>query len=89
MSVFLGIDIGGTNIKAALVSEAGSVLAFQSRSWSGGPVGDAVTAAAALADSVRGSRGADSPCACGVGVAGLVDTSSGIVRLSPNLPQWR
>jgi glucokinase len=89
VGAYLGIDIGGTNIKAALVSDAGLVLAFQSRSWSGGRADDAVSVAAELGELVRDSQDVDAPVACGVGVAGLVDEARGIVRLSPNLPEWR
>jgi glucokinase len=86
---YLGIDIGGTNIKAALVSEDGTLLAFLSESWSGGPAGDAVSAAAALRASLCEAHPDVEVVACGVGSAGLVDSELGVVRASPNLPEWR
>ncbi len=52
MRLDLGIDIGGTNVKAALVSEEGTVAAFALRPWSGGPPGDAVAAALALREEL-------------------------------------
>jgi glucokinase len=85
----LGIDIGGTNVKAALVSEEGTVAAFALASWSGGPPGDAVATALALRDELFHGRSDPRPRACGAGCAGLVDGVRGIVRMSPNLPSWR
>jgi glucokinase len=89
VSTFLGIDIGGTNVKAALVSEDGSVLVFRSRPWSGGGPPEAVSVAAGLASDIVGSDLDRAPAVCGAGVAGLVDVARGIVRLSPNLPEWQ
>jgi glucokinase len=86
---YLGIDIGGTNVKAALVSEDGALLSFLSSSWSGGPAGDAVATAAALRASLCEGHPEAEVIACGVGSAGLVDSESGVVRMSPNLPEWR
>jgi len=85
----LGIDIGGTNVKAALVSDEGTVAAFLLRAWSGGDPADAVAAAAGLVEELERPGGEARPNACGVGCAGLVDGARGVVRLSPNLPSWR
>ncbi len=41
MSTSLGIDIGGTNIKAAVVHADGRVAAFETSAWSGGAEVDA------------------------------------------------
>jgi glucokinase len=85
---FLGIDIGGTNVKAAIVPDDGTVAAFVVRPWSGGPPADVVAAARELADELApdGPRGI---AACGAGCAGLVDGVRGVVYFSPNLPAWR
>ncbi len=87
MSVFLGIDIGGTNVKTALVRVDGAVLSFDSHEWSGGPPGDAVKVAADSARSQMESSGL-TPDACGCACAGLIDCAEGVVRSSPNLPDW-
>jgi glucokinase len=84
----LGIDIGGTNVKAALVSEEGTVAAFALESWSGGPPSDAVAAARRLRDELLRGRPGSRPGVCGAGCAGLVDGVRGVVRMSPNLPSW-
>ncbi len=87
MSVRLGIDIGGTNIKTAVVREDGRVAAFRASGWSGGKPGDALDVIAGLARDVESESGLP-PVACGCGCAGLVDHGTGIVRRSPNLPEW-
>ncbi|MCD4689905.1 ROK family protein [bacterium] len=87
MSTYLGIDIGGTNIKAAVVREDGRVAAFEASGWSGGSPADALATIVRLADAVIAAAGC-TPSGCGVGCAGLIDAASGIVLRSPNLPQW-
>ena len=89
MRVYFGVDIGGTNIKAALVSEEGSLKIFRSMPWSVGPASDAVATAVRLLEDVTASEPGHEIISCGAASAGLVDTEAGIVRLSPNLPEWR
>jgi glucokinase len=85
---YLGVDIGGTNIKVALVSEDGSVLAFRSTSWSGAAAA-AVEAISTLAQELIARAPGHEVPACGVGSAGLVDSGRGLIQSSPNLPEWR
>jgi glucokinase len=85
---YLGIDIGGTNIKAALVSEEGGLVAFLSMPWSGGAAGDAVDVVSRLTQNLTSANEDHEVVACGVGSAGLVDTRTGVVHLSPNLSEW-
>lgn len=85
----LGIDIGGTNIKAALVSEDGTIAAFALTPWSGGAACNAVAAALALRDELLRGRPDTRLGVSGAGCAGLVDSVRGVVRVSPNLPSWR
>ncbi len=89
MKAYLGIDIGGTNIKAALVSSEGAVVDFRSMPWSGRAAGDAVDVVSTLTQNLTSANEGHEIVACGVGSAGLVDTAAGVVRLSPNLPEWR
>ena len=73
----IGIDIGGTNLRVALVSAAGEVLNKVKVSSTGdimAAIGRAVTGM--LDDSVVG---------VGVGVAGLIDREGRRVLTSPNL----
>ncbi len=89
MKAYLGIDIGGTNIKAALVSSEGAVVDFRSMPWSGRAAVDAVDVVSTLTQNLTSANEGHEIVACGVGSAGLVDTAAGVVRLSPNLPEWR
>jgi len=82
----LGIDLGGTNIKIGLVDGAGRVKARRlllTRAGAG-PTQALTRAAAAIADLSK-RRHVQS---VGIGIAGLVDHSAGIVRVPPNLPGW-
>lgn len=78
----MGIDIGRTNLRAALVSAEGEVLASvkERTDVSGGP--RAVEEQAAAAFERVGGRDA---CAVGVGIAGQCDVPRGVVLRGPNL----
>jgi len=87
--LFLGIDIGGTGIKAALVDRQGNIVAHRetpTRAFEG---------ATAVLDRVEETaqfllRQADRPVVmCGVGSAGRIDHRRGVVIFaSENLPGW-
>jgi glucokinase len=84
---FLGIDIGGTNTKLALVSEAGRLLArdmIETRATDG--VRRLFARIGEVLPTVIGPR--RSIAGVGIGCAGLVDTRSGTLRSAPNLPGW-
>jgi len=70
------------------VSEECGLGAFLSMSWSGGAAGDAVAVVSRLTQNLTSANEDHEVVACGVGSAGLVDTRTGVVRLSPNLPEW-
>ncbi len=77
----VGVDIGGTNVRAAVVDAAGSVVA-EARAPRPADWGAAVSA---IADLVRRLRKDDpAAAAVGVGVAGLVDPE-GTLRYAPNI----
>ncbi|MFH0810680.1 MAG: ROK family protein [Pseudomonadota bacterium] len=87
MSRFVvGIDIGATNTRAGLVALDGLKVIreerFVTRS-AGGFAGfiERLYATLRLLE--------ETPAAVGIGVAGLVDSASGSVLYSPNLPGWR
>lgn len=73
----LGIDIGGTRMRAAVVAEDGTIL---ERSASATPAADQ----AALLDSLSGLVREHPDLPVGVGIAGLVDPD-GTVRYGPNI----
>ena len=98
----VGIDIGGTNIKIALVAEGPTLLARQLLQMSTKEKPEATTLRLSQAVRQIGSAsgptlpatGPDLPPAgralppVGVGCAGLIDARLGIVKVSPNLVAW-
>ena len=88
--VYASVDLGGTNIKAALACEDGELRVSRSvptLSFEGPP-----RVLARMADLVRDlcEEGDCQVAAVGVAVPGLADLGRGITRFLPNLPtQWR
>ncbi|WP_131104233.1 ROK family protein [Ornithinimicrobium sufpigmenti] len=88
----IGVDVGGTRLKAGLVDQGGAVLATARRDTPGRSAPPAVLEEALLdlvgelrsVASATGRRAAS----VGVAVAGLVDAARGIVVFAPHLP-WR
>jgi glucokinase len=90
MKFALGIDLGGSQVRAALVDETGNVLrrAAMATDVGGGPK-SVVAQMRALFDDVGGNdRGAD---IAGIGVAapGPLDSVTGRIIDIPTLPRWR
>jgi glucokinase len=89
----IGIDLGGTNIKAAVVDEAEGILFEDSQptDTASGPEG--VVRQLALMASELFQRASDTLDAgtfagIGVGAPGAVDSVRGILSYPPNLPGW-
>jgi glucokinase len=81
----LGIDVGGTNLRAALVElDTGAVVALRRHALADRSPDEVVSAAASLARAL----GADPGTPVGVGFAGQLRGSSGVVLNAPNLG-WR
>ena len=87
MALFIGVDVGGTKVLAAAVSEAGEVLRTARRSTPGRRV-DAALVEDALTEAVL--EAADGATIDGVGIAaaGFVDAAGERVMFAPHLP-WR
>ncbi len=89
MKTVIGIDLGGTNIRAALVSAQGRVIKKINQ-----PVGmhrstrDSVKVIGTIVASLIQSAD-QKPQAIGVGVAGIVSADQGIVFASPHFPAWK
>ncbi len=87
MSAWIGIDIGGTNVKIATVSASGTVLArgvVETRQGEG-----PARAFRRIHDAARYLAAHRSIRGVGIGCAGLIEAGSGVLRESPNLPAWR
>lgn len=86
---YLGIDIGGTGIKAAIVDESGRILQHgetPTRAYEGAAA--VLSRVEQLAQSLLGRAGTP-VLGCGVGSAGRIDHRRGqVVFASGNLPGW-
>jgi glucokinase len=81
----LGIDVGGTNCKLAVLETAGPrVVATTSVPTGAGDPGEVVDRVAVAAAGLLAAHGP--VAAAGVGVPGLFDEASGRTLLLPNLP---
>ena len=88
---FLGIDLGATNIAAALVDESGSIIRHASvPALARRSAGEIIDDMAGLSLRLVGDEGLSERdiAAVGVGIPGLVDPETGVVQLCPNL-NWR
>lgn len=89
----IGIDLGGTNIKIAVVDESEGVLFEESQPTEtrSGPEG-IIRQMAFAADNLyqRGAEllDADMFAGIGLGAPGAVDTQRGVLSYPPNLPGW-
>ena len=86
----IGVDLGGTNLRAAAIDETGKVLArvSEAASFDAGPEQVAGEIARVI-DQVRQEIGADGLRGVGIGVPGYIDMSSGVVVGSANLPGFQ
>jgi glucokinase len=93
MAVYaVGVDLGGTNIKAGVCDAEGRVRSKLSITTEGqrGPEGvlDRIAEAARSAAERAGFRLSEVQ-AVGVGAPGTMDFEAGVVTIAPNLPGWR
>jgi glucokinase len=90
--IVIGIDLGGTNIKTAIVTETRELVVKESRPTpaEAGPAAVMDAMAAAVEDLLAkaGRSRADVLAAC-VGAPGPMNWQTGVVYSPPNLPGWR
>jgi len=84
----IGVDLGGTKVETALVNEAGTIVDSSRHPTDPGKGSASVIEAIAASARKYLSAGTTGPKALGIGVAGQVETASGIVRFAPNIA-WR
>jgi glucokinase len=87
---YVGIDIGGTNLKAGLIDEFGNILVTRKMKVAGGG-GDAESVAWTLVQltqdlATAGNISLDQIGSVGVGVPGVVEVHSGSIVYTCNLP---
>lgn len=85
----IGIDMGGTNVRLALVSSDGTVINSMRNKTSAQEGKDAIISRLSSASSELVAEGRDLGNVVGVGIGapGLIE--NGVVRCSPNLPGWK
>ena len=90
--VIIGVDLGGTNVKTAIVSEDKKIIAKESRPTQAeeGPVAIMDLMAQCVTD-LMGANGLDmsQALAAGFGAPGPMNWQTGIVFEPPNLPGWK
>ncbi len=89
--VYLGIDLGGSNISVALANAAGKIIRFDRIETLAhrGPE-QVIDRIIKFTKQLQKSENILSSAlqAVGVGVPGVLDYANGVVRFSPNLPGW-
>jgi len=89
---YVGIDLGGTNLKLGLVAPDGKLLARHSTPTEadGGPDHVLQRMAQAVRDLCRDAKvPLGDVAAIGAAAPGPLDTKTGVVVFAPNLPGWR
>lgn len=92
MSYYVGLDLGGTNLKAAVVDAQGGLMAKMSAPTLRGQGPDPVIAA--MIDSTSGvvaqaGLKMSQITAVGIGSPGPIDLEKGVLISAPNLPDFR
>jgi glucokinase len=85
----IGVDLGGTKVEAAAVDASGSILKKIRRptAVAGGPEAVAREIVEMVSD-LQGAGPGQALLGVGVGVAGQIEATTGVVRFAPNL-KWR
>jgi glucokinase len=87
----IGVDLGGTNLRIAAVDEAGRILQTINTATEVARGRDAVVKE--MCEAIRSlalkHHSAGSLLGIGIGVPGIIDMNSGMIRRSPNLPDWQ
>lgn len=88
MNEVLAVDLGATNIRAALVTRDGKIVRRASRSTSvaGEPRAVVDRMAASIAEI---EAGIDADIPIGIASPGPLDPRAGTILFTPNLPDWR
>ncbi len=86
----IGVDLGGTNIRVAVLSADGTMshtARAQTRSEEGPDA--VIRRIAALVDDVASDAGVAADVPVGVASPGPLNPRTGVVHFTPNLPGWR
>ena len=86
----IGVDLGGTNLRIAAVDSNGKVLEKITTSTQVARGRDQVIdeMCIAIQEVVSKQRNAGELAGIGIGVPGIIEMKTGMLRESPNLPGW-
>src|SRR5579862_8926066 len=86
----IGVDLGGTNLRIAAVDERGNLVEKTTLGTRVALGRDHVVndMCAAIQQLAEKHRNAGRLLGIGIGVPGIIDMETGMVRESPNLPDW-
>jgi len=88
-SYAIGVDLGGTNLRIAAVDERGTLLEKATTGTQVARGRDSVITDLCEAIRATATRFFSSTLAgIGIGVPGIIDINTGLLRESPNLPGW-
>ncbi|MFL5760794.1 MAG: ROK family protein [Thermomicrobiales bacterium] len=86
----VGVDLGGTNLRAAVICSSGAIEQRQSVPTNADDGPDTVLQRmATLVESVAGAAALDTSAVIGVAAPGPLNPKTGVVHFTPNLPGWR
>ncbi len=90
MANFLGLDIGGTHIRAGLMADEGKIIDFYKiKTEANRGIEGVIDRIVNIIDILR-SKNPNAPISgIGIGIAGIIRSKKGIVYFSPNLPGWK
>ena len=86
MKKYLGIDIGGTNIKYGVIEDNEIIYKNSTKSEVAKRKEFVINKIASIIDKCKKEFSIDG---VGIGIAGLIDAKNGIVFEAPNLPDWK
>jgi glucokinase len=85
----IGVDLGGTRVRASLMTTEGTVLARISRATEAKQGLDHVLSnIESVINTVKGSYSTDEIIGIGIGSPGPLNSKTGVVFCPPNLPGW-
>src|SRR5260370_39425646 len=83
----IGIDLGGTNLRAASIDRSGKMIRKIAGSTDLSAGREAVVAdMVAAINDLRAERGADTLAGVGVGTPGVIIMEKGVITGSPHMP---
>jgi glucokinase len=85
MKTFIGVDLGGTNVRAAVVKEDGTILCMNKDESH--PEKGAEAVMKTMISLIKGLDGYENCKGIGMGIPGPIDTVHGKIIVSTNLPK--